>query len=248
MNNASTFLPKIAALAVLAACAAPVMAQTAGDNIVSAGWFHIVPQDSSSGITGSSTIPTAHSSVSNGNTLGLAVTHFFTDNIGVTLDGGIPPEFTLYGKGSLTSYGEIGNAKQWSPAIVAKYFFGNAQDKFRPFVGAGLSYVTYSDVHLSSGFQGFASGATVNPLFAGGTATASLSSSVAPVISAGMIYNVSDRLSIGLSVSYLKFHTDATINATPTAIAQPYLGSSLTYKTTIDINPIVSFISVGYKF
>src|SRR5476651_1745594 len=99
------------------------------------------------------TSPNAHSAVSNGNTLGLAFTHFFTDNIALTLDGGIPPEFTLYGKGTLASFGEIGNAKQWSPALVAKYFFGDAQDKFRPFVGAGASYIWYSDVHLSQGFQ-----------------------------------------------------------------------------------------------
>lgn len=255
MKKQATLLPKIAALSVLAAFAAPVMAQQAGDNIVSAGWFHIVPQDSSTGITvasgtGAGTYTsTAHSAVSNGNTLGLALTHFFTDNIAVTLDGGIPPEFTLYGKGSLASFGEIGNAKQWSPAVVAKYYFGSPQDKFRPFVGAGVSYITYSDVHLSNGFQQYAGGESVNSALTGGTASASLSSSVAPVISAGATYNITDRLSIGLSVSYLKFKTDATITGNTTATAQAAgVSSTIVYKTSITINPVVSFVSLGYKF
>jgi len=256
MKKQATLLPKIAALSVLAAFAAPVMAQQAGDNIVSTGWFRIQPLDSSTGITGTggyvagSSIPNDHSTVSNGNTLGLAVTHFFTDNIALTLDGGIPPEFTLFGKGDLASYGAIGTAKQWSPALVAKYFFGSPQDKFRPFVGGGISYIRYSDVQLSSGFQSYAAAAgQSNAALQGGTATASLSSSVAPVITAGAIYNVTDRLSIGLSVSYLNFKTDATITATPTAVGQSFFGSTpLTYKTTITINPIVSFVSIGYKF
>jgi len=255
MKKQFTLLPKIAALSVMAACAAPAMAQTAGSDIISAGWFHIVPQDSSNGITGTggsvagTSTPTAHSAVSNGNTLGLAYTHFFTDNIGLTLDAGIPPEFSLYGKGALASFGEIGNAKQWSPAIVVKYFFGDAQDKFRPFIGGGASYITYSDVHLSQAFQAYAGGESVNSALTGGTATASLSSSVAPVISAGAIYNITDRLSVGLSVSYLRFSTDATITGNTTATAQDAgVSSTLTYKTTITINPIVSFVSLGYKF
>src|SRR5450830_1360989 len=249
MKKQFTLLPKIAALSVMAACAAPAMAQSAGDNIIGAGWFHIVPQDSSSGITGTgglvngTTSPNAHSAVSNGNTLGLAFTHFFTDNIALTLDGGIPPEFTLYGKGTLASFGEIGNAKQWSPALVAKYFFGDAQDKFRPFVGAGASYIWYSDVHLSQGFQTYAGGGSVSSSLTTGTATASLSSSLAPVLTAGAVYNLTDRLSLGLSVSYLKFKTNATITGNNSNLSAP-----LVYQTSITINPIVSFVSLGYKF
>lgn len=255
MKKQATLLPKIAALSVFAAFAGPVMAQQAGDTIVATGWFHIVPQDSSQGITvtggtGAGTYSSAaHSSVSNGNTLGLAVTHFFTDNIGVTLDAGIPPEFTLYGRGSLASFGEIGNAKQWSPALVPKYFFGTPQDKFRPFLGAGVSYITYTNIHLSSGFQQYAGGGSINSALTGGTATASLSSSVAPVISAGAFYNITDRLSLGFSVSYLKFKTDATITGYTTSVAQRLgVSSTINYKTTITINPVVSFVSLGYKF
>jgi outer membrane protein len=251
MKKQFTILPKIAALSVMAAFAAPVMAQSAGSNIVSVGWFHLAPQDSSEGITGvSGTLATAlnssgrganaHSTVGNADTIGLALTHFFTDNIALTLDGGIPPTFHLKGQGNLASQGEIGKAKQWSPALVAKYYFGDANDKFRPFVGAGATYVWYSNVELSSGFQTYTNNLGVFTT-ASGTATAKLSSSLAPVFTVGGSYNLTDKWSVGLSVSYIPLKTDATVTATGTT------GTNV-YKTRLTINPIVSFLSVGYKF
>jgi outer membrane protein len=246
-------LPKIAALSVMAAFAAPVMAQSAGSNVLQVGWFHLTPQDSSEGITGVSGLigsnlgsrgQSSHSSVSNADTLGLALTHFFTDNIGVTVDAGIPPTFRLSGQGSLAGFGKIGTAKQWSPAVVAKYFFGNANDKFRPFVGAGVTYVWYSDAKLTPAFQNY----IAMPLSASGTgtATASLSSSFAPVASAGATYNLDDKWSIGFSVSYIPLKTEATINSTATGNYAAYGNNS--YKTKLTLDPIITFLSVGYKF
>ncbi|WP_050477420.1 OmpW/AlkL family protein [Herbaspirillum rhizosphaerae] len=248
MKQQFSLLPKIAALSIAAAFAAPAMAQTAGSNIVNLGWFHLAPQDSSEGIRGvgglvnGSNSPDAHSTVSNADTVGVAFTHFFTDNIALTADLGLPPKFKLTGTGTLSRFGEIGSAKQWSPAIVAKYFFGDATDKFRPFVGAGVTYVWYSDVKLNQSFQQYAGGGAVNPALTTGNASASLSSSLAPVASLGATYNVSDRWSIGFSVSYIPLKTDADITGQGTA------AGTLKYKTSLTINPIVSFLSVGYKF
>ncbi|WP_050461752.1 OmpW/AlkL family protein [Herbaspirillum autotrophicum] len=246
MTKQFSLLPKIAALSVMAAFAAPVMAQSAGSNVINVGWFHLAPQDSSEGLT---TLngplkgynANSHSSVGTADTLGIALTHFFTDNIAVTADLGIPPKFKLTGQGDLAQYGELGKAKQWSPAIVAKYFFGDANSKFRPFVGAGVTYVWYSDVELSPTFQNVAS------LKTGGTATASLSSSWAPVINAGATYNIDDKWSVSLSVSYIPLKTDAEITGRPTAPTSNFF-PAVNYKTSITLDPIVSFLSVGYKF
>src|SRR5450830_581966 len=253
MKKQFTILPKIAALSVMAAFAAPVMAQSAGSNILGVGWFHLAPQDSSEGITAVSgtgvTVlaasgggSTYHSSVGNADTVGLAFTHFFTDNIALTLDGGIPPTFHLTGQGGLSGVGEIGTAKQWSPAIVAKYFFGDANDKFRPFIGAGVTYVWYSSVNLSSGFQQSITRISSAGTTTTGTTSASLSSSTAPVATIGGTYNLNDKWSLGLSISYIPLKTDATITST-----NANTGTSV-YKTRLTINPIVSFASVNYKF
>lgn len=254
MKRQSLLLPKLATLSIAAAFAAPAMAQTAGSNIVSFGWFHFAPQDSSQGIMGQSgvlgnAIQTAgtgqnmHSSVSDADTFGLALTHFFTDNIAVTLDGGKPPTMKLNGRGTLAAFGQLGTAKQWSPALVVKYFFGSANDRFRPFVGLGVTHVWYSDVNLNSPFQSYlATSRTIGT----GTATAKLSSSTAPVANIGATYNLDERWSIGFSLSYIPLKTNATITSTATG-AYSAFGTN-TYTTRLTVNPFVSFLSVGYKF
>jgi outer membrane protein len=238
VNKQVRFLPKILAVSVLAACAMPAFAQSAGSNIVGIGWFHLAPRDSSEGLTTQGRYqPDAHSSVSNADTLGLTFTHFLTDNMAVTADLGIPPTFDLTGTGTLARYGYIGSAKQWSPAVVAKYYFGESSSKFRPFLGAGLSYTRYTDVTLSSTFQNVASGGS-------GTANASLSDSWAPVLNAGASYKFNEKWSLNLSVSYIPLKTDAVITGHPSAAPSMNVIST----TSIKLNPVVTLLSLGYKF
>ncbi|WP_373378894.1 OmpW family protein [Cupriavidus nantongensis] len=110
-------------LAALASTAVPAHAQKKGDNVVSAGWFHIrthgqsdplttslldVPINYPLGLPSSFTAPGSSISSSNANTLGLTFSHFVTDHIAITAVGGIPPEFKLYGHGELIPPGPAG--------------------------------------------------------------------------------------------------------------------------------------------
>ncbi|WP_354674836.1 OmpW/AlkL family protein [Cupriavidus alkaliphilus] len=110
-------------LAALASTALPAHAQKKGDNVVSAGWFHIrthgqsgpltttlldVPINYPLGLPSSFTAPGSSISSSNANTLGLTFSHFVTDHIAITAVGGIPPEFKLYGHGELIPPGPAG--------------------------------------------------------------------------------------------------------------------------------------------
>ncbi len=238
-------LSKIAALSLAAAFSLPAAAQSAGDNIVNVGWFHLYTDDSSQPLQrtspGSQTFTGSSASVGNADTLGIAFTHFFTDNIALTADLGIPPKFHLDGGGTLAGLGEIGTAKQWSPAVIAKWYFGDKTSKLRPFVGLGATRVWYSDVQLSSSLQR----AVTAPYNGGvtGTATADLSSSWAPVYNIGLTYNIDAKWSLGFSVAYIPLDTDADItgkNAAGTVISR--------HKTTLTLDPYVTFLSLGYKF
>lgn len=244
MEKPFRVLPQVAALSILAAFALPAAAQSAGSNVVNVGWFHFAPQDSSDPLSFTSpvstTVANSGASISDADTVGFALTHFYTDNFALTFDIGLPPKFKLYGTGSLASLGELGTAKQWSPALVAKWFFGEANDRFRPFAGIGVTRVWYSSVQLSPSLQ---SDVTSNFGVANGTATADLSSSWAPVANGGVVYNFDKNWSLGLSVSYIPLHTYANItgrNASGTTVSQS--------STRLTIDPIVTFLSVGYKF
>lgn len=247
MTRQFSLFPKIVALSIAAAFSAPAMAQTAGSNIVNLGWFHLAPQDSSETLRINSPAAIAGpvrgtgASVSNADTLGLAFTHFFTDNFAVTTDVGIPPTFKLTGTGTLAGVGELGKAKQWSPAVIAKWYFGDGNSQFRPFVGAGVSHVWYSSVELSGEFQ-----RNLSTRFTGvpgaAKSTADLSSSWAPVLNVGAIYNFDKNWSLGFSVAYIPLKTNADITTTLLS------GTQVKSSTKLTLNPIVTFLSLGYKF
>jgi len=241
MKKHFAVLPKIAALTLLAAAAAPAMAQQAGDNVVGIGWFHLAPQDSSQNLRiNGTTIPDTGAGVGTADTVGLQFTHFFTDNWAISGDVGNPPTFQLNGEGVLQGT-HIGSAKQWSPAILAKYYFGDKTSQFRPFVGAGATYVWYSDVHLDDNFQQKLSGIISQGQTGAFPTSASLSSSLTPVINGGVSYNFDKNWSVSLSVSYIPLKTTANLT-TSTPIG------NVNSSTKLTLNPIVSFLSVGYKF
>lgn len=111
----------VAAYAALAmAISGAARAQKAGDNVVALGWFHIMPQDSSTPLTtyvspqpintplrlpNSFTSSGSGLSTNNANTAGLVISHFFTDHIALTTVAGVPPTFKMYGRGKIVPPG-----------------------------------------------------------------------------------------------------------------------------------------------
>jgi len=222
-------------------------AQSAGDIQVSAGWMHFAPQDSSgpfnvTALGQTVTKQGASASVSNADTFGLTLQYFVTDHIAVEAVTGVPPKFHLNGEGTLGPLGELGTAREWSPTLLLKYYFLSAQSKFRPYVGAGASYVWFSDVKLS---QQMANGAFLYSPQTGtaltGPTSVHIGSSFAPVVNAGLSYHFSKHWSAAFSVSYMWLSARATLT-TNSAVGQVKSESKL------KLDPIVTFLSVGYTF
>jgi outer membrane protein len=98
-------------LAVLATLlSASAHAQHAGDNVAVLGWFHVMPQDSSTPLTthvaptpintplrlpNSFTSPGTGLSTNSADTVGLVFSHYLTDHIAVTTVAGVPPVFKI---------------------------------------------------------------------------------------------------------------------------------------------------------
>ncbi|MBN3749350.1 OmpW family protein [Burkholderia sp. Se-20373] len=108
-----------------AAAVAPFAAhaQSAGSNVVTLGWFHIMPQQSSTPMTTnvaptpintplrlppSFTSPGTGLHTSGADTVGLTVSHFLTDHIAVTSVAGVPPVFKVSGQGTIKPPGPAG--------------------------------------------------------------------------------------------------------------------------------------------
>ena len=242
----STSLRAALAFGLVLGLASQAHAQSAGDVVVNAGWFHLSPQDASRPLTAnflgqSVTDPNSGATIKDSNTFGFTINYFITNNISVEGVLGVPPKIKLYGQGDLSPLGELGSAREWSPSLIAKYWFGKPTNKFRPFLGVGVSYIRFSDVQLTSGM---ANGAFLPSALLRGPTSVSLSNSFAPVFNAGMSYQISQHWSVGASVSYLLFSTDAklTTQSPIAAVGQTHS------QTRLRVNPIVTFLSVGYKF
>jgi outer membrane protein len=234
----------LAALGALASGSA--FAQQAGDWVVGAGWFHLSPQDSSKPLTVTapvhSVLPGSGASVSDSDTLGLNATYFLDSHWAVEGVFGVPPKFKLNGTGTLGRVGELGQARQWSPTILGKYFFNEANDAFRPFVGVGAAYVRYSDVKLTSNLQGALASQFHQSPYAVNT-TAKLDSSFAPVLNAGVAYQFDKHWGVSFSVSYIPLKTKAKL--TTTSITGLPVANS---EASLKLNPIVTYLAATYRF
>ncbi len=240
MKKYFSLLPMLG-LAGLATLAPWAQAQQAGDNVVAFGWLRLAPQDASENLKiAGQTVPQTGAAVGKADTPGLQFNHYFSDHVSVAIDGGLPPRFKVTGTGVLQGT-NIGSTKQWSPAAVFKYHFGESSTALRPYVGAGLTYVWFSDVKLDSAFTKELSSIISQGQSDALPSQASLSKSLAPVANLGATYQLNHAWSIGLSLSYVWLDAKADLSTSTPA-------GSVHSTTKITLNPIVSFLSLGYKF
>jgi outer membrane protein len=245
-------------------------AQHAGDSVLGAGRAQLQTRDKSKplnitgGTSASGPVANTGSSVSNEGTLEVTYSYFVTDHVAVTGVGGIPPRFDLSGGGILSSpdINPVASAKQWSPALLLRYYFNDSDAAFRPFVGVGAAYFWYSDVRLSQGLtttlvggvlqrdlpRGALSPAAIGQVALGARTTATLSKSLAPVMSVGANYKLDRRWSLTASVSYVHLSTTANLKTTvplPAAAGGP---RTVTSSTRLRLDPLVGYVSVNYAF
>lgn len=224
------------ACGTLLLAASGAVAQKAGDNILGLGLAVIAPRESLGPLHSvgpaaplfNAATAGATASIDPVTTVSFSVLHMFTDNIAAELSLGIPPKFDVDVQLRSGAHPGAASAKELTPALVGKYLFMTPADRFRPYLGLGVSYATFRSVSINR----------ADPVIVrlAGT-SASLSSSWAPVYNAGLIYNINERLSINASVSYIPIKTTAT-----------FVGSGTTTTARLKLNPIDYVVRIGYKF
>ncbi|MBN3786682.1 OmpW family protein [Burkholderia sp. Ac-20353] len=224
---------------------AGVHAQSAGSNVVGAGWLRIAPQTSSDPlVVGGQSVPNTGVNADNADTFGLTFTHFLTDNIALETVAGIPPKFKFSGTGVLSSasINPLGEVRQWSPSLVLKYYFGRADSRWRPYLGLGVSYIWFTNAHVSSQFQQALSMQVTHGVTAGLPTSADVESEWSPVFNAGMSYQFDKHWSAVLSLSYLPFSTKANLT---TKLPN---GGEVKSMAKITLDPVATLVSISYRF
>jgi len=243
-------MPKLLNLSIVAAVTVLVstgaFAQKAGDNIVSLGLASINPDANLGTVTSTSTsaasaaaftaqLKGASASVGSQTTVSFGWLHMYSDNIGAELGLGIPAEFTQdlnTPNGTVKTHPGAAKLKILTPAVIAKYFFGVPKDQWRPYVGLGVTHVTFNDVKIN------AADATVKAL---ASTSASFKSAWAPVYNAGVVYNIDEKWSVVGSVAYLPIKTTATF-------VGPGSGVQVTSTGDVKLDTTDYVVRVAYRF
>ncbi|GIU10170.1 outer membrane protein OmpW [Shewanella sp. MBTL60-112-B2] len=191
------------------------LAHQAGDIIVRAGVAVVAPNESSQDVLG-----LGEFSVGDNTQLGLNFGYMLTDNIGIELLAATPFSHDV----SLDGVGKIAETKHLPPTLVAQYYFGDANSKLRPYIGAGVNFTNFFDNEFTNDL--------------GGALTdLSMSNSWGLAAQVGLDYQINDSWLVNASVWYAQISTDVKFN---------YLGDA--QKVETDIDPWVYMISVGYTF
>ncbi|SPL69288.1 OmpW/AlkL family protein [Acinetobacter stercoris] len=213
--------------------------------------------------------PSAGFEVEDADTGGLMLDYFVNDNVSLELVLGAPPEMELSGKNNITlagkpvvgldKYSKAATTDAYTPTFTGRYHFGSINNKIRPYVGAGIMYAHFSDVKTDPRINGELSktiNGAVNALYPqlGGQldvkptlGKVKVDDAVAPVATIGVDYNITKDWFATASVSYAHLSTKAKLNVTGTI---PGAGKTtiLSGQSDIEINPIVTYLGIGYRF
>ncbi len=208
-----------------------VLAHEAGDIIFRVGAAQVAPDESSSVVSTTATGPLAATGVGvDDNTqLGLNLVWMWTDSIALEVLAATPFDHDLKVSG-LDQYGfsttDLGSTKHLPPTLSALYFFGNSSSMIRPYIGAGINYTTF-----------FSKDFTAQAATELGANDLDLDDSWGLSARAGLDIHLSDSWILNASMWAIDIDTDASFNSA--------LGN---VNASVDIDPLVYMISLGYQF
>jgi outer membrane protein len=214
------------AACALVACSSTAFAQKAGSWSASVGVTQIAP-DVDSGNLSAPSLPGTKIDVNSNTQLTGAINYALTDNIVLNTPLGFGFKHKVTGDGAIAGVGVIGTTKALPITVLGQYRFGAANATFRPFVGAGLSYVVF---YKETGTAVLT--AITNP---GGPATTlRFKDKLAATFQLGAIYNINDRWYVEGNYTKTLLKTTGTLST----------GQTLNAK----LNPNGYTLQVGYKF
>lgn len=206
----------IVALAVAAAFVAPAV--QAQDSSIKVGVARYTTNSKTTGIVGPGLPAGADAETGDATTVLFEYERWLSPNVGVELALGLPPEIKARATGSVAFLGEVLSAKNVTPTLFLNYHFGGADDRWRPYVGIGINYTTFTDIKNPFGWK------------------VEMSDSVGLAGKAGIEYALSKEWGLFASVTALKVKSDLVASG------------ATVLRTTIDFRPVVYSIGASYRF
>lgn len=222
----------VVAVAGLAAVVSMQSAYAESKQNIQFGIGYASYNNDSSELTGAATPPGVTAEAVDGGTAAIVYERYLTNNWTVQLAGGVPPEVDLKATGSAAALGVIGSAKAWYPAALAMRKF-RVNNQLSLHAGAGLNFTHFSHRKIKDNYT---------TTFSGTSSSSEIDNSVGPVIKLGASMNLNKSWFMDLSYSRYWITADATVTtATPGA-------GDIARKISVDVDPDVLSLTVGYRF
>jgi outer membrane protein len=205
----------------------------AGDFIVRAGVANIQPtKETSSAVVIPGLPDTKINGISGDTQPGVTFSYMFTDNLAIEWILAAPFETSIQAEGGVplvTGSSAIGTAK-YLPEVISLQYYPMANDsKWQPYLGIGLNYTLFTKESTSSAINDSVAGAS----------NLKVDNSTGLAAQLGLDYKLNDKWLVNAVVWYIDLKTDATVRTTN-------LGNI--YIKDIEVDPVVFFLSIGYKF
>ena len=161
----------------------------------------------------------------------------------------------------LTQGDKAASARAWLPAVELHYQFGKSGvNKFRPYIGAGVMYAYFNDLEMNPGIEAdlIKAGHMIQNIHdnKAGAALDNKTSSAdpvvkleakdtfAPIVTVGATYDINPNWFAVGSVSYSKMESESKIFVNDKKTGKELIQAT----TTIGIDPIITYVGVGYRF
>ncbi len=223
--TSTTFKFLVLPLAIAAACAAH--AQSANPWSVRAGFTTVTPNVSSGDLSAPS-LPQTQSAIASSTRLGGGINYALSSNLSIDLPLAMPFKHDISGAGAIAGVGKIAEVKSLPFTLLAQWRFMQPSDKFRPYLGAGLTYAKFYDARSTSTLSALSGGTPSNPT------TLSIQSKLAPTVQLGASMALNERWFVDASYTYTLLKARTT------------LSTGQTQDNTV--NPSSLSLAVGYKF
>jgi outer membrane protein len=214
------------ALAALGA-AAGASAQAAGEWTAKIGVNQIRPVVDSGNISAPA-LPNSKADVSADTKPIFVFGYSFTDNISAELDLGVPYRAKIYGADGIAGTGKLGSVQSLPPTAFLQYRFFKPDSKFRPYVGAGVTYAYFRKAEGSGQMTALTNiGSSIPTTF-------KIKNKAAGSIQLGTAYALNEKWYIDVSLvkTFLKTKVDFSTGQTQ----------------DIRLDPQSINIGVGYRF
>ena len=222
----------IVALTMLIGSSSSVVAYEKGDLLVRVGVTNVSPDDSSSNITLNGDNLGFGLNVDDNTQLGLNIAWFFTDKWNLELLASTPFKHDINVNSNSLGLDQLATVKHLPPTITANYYFSPQSAAFQPYAGIGVNYTIFFDEEFNEANESL------------GFSDLDLDESFGLSAQIGFDYTFSDNWFFNGSVRYIDLSTDATFTLNNAGLNV----DNASGEVTVDIDPWVTTLSLGYTF